>query len=70
VREDDEIPKIENATARAGYLMVEGDNFSVMIHNVNAAFERLHAIDAEGNDLVIRYRDYEGKYLFTKEAEA
>jgi hypothetical protein len=34
VREGDEIPKIENATARAGYLMVEGDNFSVMIHNV------------------------------------
>lgn len=70
VREGDEIPKIENATARAGYLMAEGGSFSAMIHNVNAAFERLRAFDAEGNDLVIRYRDYEGKYLFTEETEA
>ena len=67
VREGDEIPPVENATARAGYLMVEGDSIPAMINHVNAAFDRLHALDAEGNDIVLRYCDYKEKYLFAKE---
>lgn len=67
VRVGDEVLPMENATARAGYLLVEGESFPAMIQNVDFAFDRLHAFDVEGNDLVIRYRDYEGKYLFAKE---
>ncbi len=67
VREGDEVLPMENATARAGYLLVEGENFPAMIQNVNAAFDRLHSFDTQGNDMVIRYCDYEEKYLFIKE---
>lgn len=63
-RAGDTVPAMENATARAGYMIVEGGSFEGMIQNVNAAFARMEALDSRGNDLVIRYEDYADKYLF------
>ena len=60
----DVIPGIENATARAGYMIIGGNRFADMIGNVNNAFAHLHALNAQGNNLVIAYRDYRDKYLF------
>lgn len=63
-RAGDTVPLTENATARAGFLIVRGNSFADMIENVNNAFSRMHAFDEGGNDLVLRYEDYADKYLF------
>lgn len=60
----DAIPGIENATSRAGYMLVEGESFQNMIDNVNNAFDALSVLGAEGGNLVIKYSDYEDKYVF------
>lgn len=59
----DTIPIIENATARAGYMIIEGRSFEEMIDRVNHAFDQYH-IMAGTADLLIRYKDYTGKYQF------
>ena len=59
-----EIPAIENATARAGYMIIEGSSFTEMIGNVNRAFEMLEVTDEAGSNLVIKYKDYPDKYYF------
>ena len=64
VREGDTIGGIENATARAGYFIVEGNSFKDMIDNVDAVFESMQFLNGEGENLVIKYSDYKYKYLF------
>ena len=59
-----EIPVIENATARAGYMIIEGDSFADMIGNVNRVFNTLKVVSPAGDNLVIRYEDYPDKYFF------
>ena len=65
----DQIPEIENATARAGYFIVEGSCRKEMIANVNEVFERLQIIDMSGKNLTIKYKDYQNKYLFYDESK-
>lgn len=60
-----ELGGIENATARAGYIIVQGDGFDDMIANVGRVFDNLDVLDENGRNLVIPYRDYPDKYLFT-----
>jgi len=62
----DTIKKLINSTARAGYIIIEGSNFEDMINNVNYVFDNLKIIDADGVNLVMKYSDYEDKYLFVK----
>jgi biotin carboxylase len=59
-----DIPTIENATARAGYMIIEGSSFSDMIGRVNQAFDVLKITDAAGTNLIIPYADYPDKYYF------
>ena len=61
------IPQTENATARAGFMIIEGGSFAGMIDNVSRAFDALQIRDNAGNNLVIPYKDYEDKYLFAPE---
>jgi len=63
----DEIPQIENATARAGYFIVEGRTRKEMIQNVNIVFEQFKVMDENGLNLMIKYKDYENKYFFYDE---
>lgn len=63
-REGDTIKRLVNATARAGYIIIEGNSFEDMIDNVNYVFDNLYILDANGNNLVIKYSDYQDKYLF------
>jgi phosphoribosylaminoimidazole carboxylase (NCAIR synthetase) len=60
----DVIPQTENATARAGYMIVEGSSFPDMIKNVGRAFDALQIRDDADENLVIPYSEYEDKYLF------
>jgi len=62
--ENCEIPPIENATARAGYMVIEGESFEDMIDNINRVFERMEILDADKNNLVIPYSAYKNKYYF------
>lgn len=64
IDENSVIPNIENATARAGYIIIEGNSFCNMIDNVNNVFERLQVLDEKDHNLVIKYTDYENKYVF------
>lgn len=63
--EGDTIKRLVNATARAGYIIIEGNSFEDMIDNVNYVFDNLYILDANGNNLVIKYSDYQDKYLFS-----
>jgi biotin carboxylase len=62
-KKGDTIPKIENATARAGYFVAVGDSFDEMINNVSNTFDNMQILDENGKNLVIKYTDYENKYL-------
>lgn len=64
IQPDSVIRHIENATARAGYIIVEGDSFDDMIGNINRVFNTLQVLDVGGENLTIKYEDYEDKYLF------
>ena len=60
----DTIKRLINATARAGYIIIEGTSFENMIENVNYVFDNIKVLDKDGNNLVIKYSDYKDKYLF------
>jgi len=64
--EGDEIHKIENATARAGYFIAEGNSFENMVDNVNSVFEKMEILDYNGTNLVVKYKEYMGKYKIAK----
>lgn len=69
VCEGDKIGGIENATARAGYFIVEGNSFSDMINNVDTVFNSMQFLNQDGENLVIKYSDYKDKYLFYQAEE-
>ena len=69
VCEGDTIGGIENATARAGYFIVEGNSFEDMINNVHAIFDSMQFLNERGENLVIKYGDYKDKYLFYRAEE-
>lgn len=52
------IDKIENATARAGYMIIVGENKAKLKENLKRAFENLKVIDEKGNNLIIKNLDY------------
>ena len=60
----DTIKRLVNATARAGYIVVEGSGFDDMIKNVNYVFDQIKILDKSGKNLIIKYSDYDNKYLF------
>jgi biotin carboxylase len=62
----DVIPMITNATARAGYFIVKGSSFNQMIENVNNVFNTMKILSSTGNNLLIKYEDYENKYSFNQ----
>jgi len=64
IGEDSTIGTIENATARAGYIIIEGSSFADMIDRINKTFEFFQVLGESGGNLVIKYKDYPGKYTF------
>lgn len=50
----DKIGKIENATERVGYFIVEGKNREQLKENIHRAYNRLKIYDNSGRNLVIR----------------
>ena len=64
IKEGETMDTIRNATARAGYFVVEGLDFGGMISNVNNVFNKLQLLDENGTNLVLKYGDYGGKYKF------
>lgn len=53
----DTIGSIENASQRAGYIIIKGKSGKDLEHNINQAFEHLEIKDGN-NNLVIPYSDY------------
>lgn len=49
------IGNIENATARAGYMIVVGENQEVLQSNISKAYEEIKIIDIEGRNLAINF---------------
>lgn len=50
----DRIGKIENATERAGYFIVEGKNRAGLKENISRAYNQLKICDSSGRNLVMR----------------
>jgi len=61
----DTVKRLVNATARAGYFIVEGYDFEDMLMNANYVFDHFEILDSNGNNLVKKYSSYPDKYLFT-----
>ena len=52
----DEIKEIKNATARAGYVIIEGKNSKTLDENIEQVFKKLAIYDKKGDNLVIDLR--------------
>ncbi len=57
---------IKNATARAGYIIIEGADFDDTITNINRVFNKMQVLDENKNNLIVKYSDYKEKYKFLK----
>jgi hypothetical protein len=55
------IPPIENASQRAGYIIIKGRDEDTIQKNIQLVFNQLKILDSQGNNLVIKgrrgYRD-------------
>jgi biotin carboxylase len=49
------IGDIENATARAGYMIIVGQNQEALEENIRSAYEELEILDGEGNNLIMNF---------------
>jgi biotin carboxylase len=49
------IGDIENATARAGYMIIEGETKEVLETNITKAYEQIKILDSQGNNMVINF---------------
>lgn len=54
----DKLKQIVNATARAGYMIIIGEDEKLLANNINRAFQNLKIYDSHGNNLVIQYKTY------------
>lgn len=57
-KEGDELRRIVNATARAGYMIIVGEDKKSLEDNINRAFRHLKIYDNDGNNLVMQYKIY------------
>lgn len=64
VAEGDIVGNIENATARAGYFIISGVDYSDVMKKTDGVFNKLQILDNYGNNLIIKYSDYRNKYKF------
>ncbi|HKL13131.1 MAG TPA: ATP-grasp domain-containing protein [Halanaerobiales bacterium] len=53
-QKDDVIPKIENATARAGYFIVKGKNKDILKNKIKQVYDNLKIISEENKNLILR----------------
>ena len=67
VKQGDAAGGIENATARAGYFIVEGGGIKEMSENIEKAYDGLNIMDEGGKNMVMRYSSYTDRYKFAKE---
>lgn len=63
LREGETLGAIENATARAGYVLVEGDSRAQLLRRVEGLFRALQVCTPQGENLVIPYAAYPRKYV-------
>jgi len=54
----DNIPKIKNATQRAGHFIVSSSNKDSLFEKVDKVFNKVKILDEDGNNLVIPYKLY------------
>ena len=64
ISKGNKIGDIENATARAGYFIIKGTEYKDVMKKVDTMFEKLQIKDTDGNNMVIKYSDYNNKYKF------
>ncbi|MBN2558995.1 MAG: ATP-grasp domain-containing protein [Clostridia bacterium] len=64
ISEGMESGEVENATARAGYFIVRGNDFNDMLEKSDAIYEKIKILDSKGRNLLIKYKDYSNKYKF------
>lgn len=56
--EGKELPLIENATARAGFMIIEGANKEELSRNINHAFTHLQILNEKNENLTLQYKIY------------
>ncbi len=58
---------IENATARAGYFIVQGESYMKLHKNIEKAYDEIKILDDTGRNMVRRYSAYPDRYKFVAE---
>ena len=61
------IEDTKDATNRAGFMIVRGNSRNEMLSNVEKAFDLMRIEDENGDNMVIRYSDYQDKYKMLNE---
>lgn len=60
--EGDFIPNTQNASQRAGYVIISGENEEELVSNINIVFDKMQFLNDEGKNIIIRgernNRDY------------
>jgi len=54
----DQLGEIVNATARAGYMIIEGESVEDLERNIDDAFDNLKILDEKDRNLVIKFNTY------------
>ncbi len=60
----DRVPPITDATARAGYFIVEGIDYENMLRRVNSVYDHFKIINSDGKNLLIAYSEYAHSYRY------
>ncbi len=63
------IEDTKDATNRAGFMIIRGNSKDEMLSNVEKAFDLMRIEDENGDNMVIRYSDYQDKYKMLNEEE-
>lgn len=52
---DDILPEITNATQRAGYMLIEGEDKEILNRNIKEAYDELEMYDTNGSNMIIKF---------------
>ena len=69
VKQGDTVRGIENATARAGYFIVEGSDYRDLTERIQKAFENFEILNEKQENMAIRYSNYPERYKYAKETK-
>lgn len=57
-KEGDLICNLENASQRAGYVIVTGENREALLEHIEVVYDKMHMLDDRGNNMIMNRNIY------------